>query len=284
MSKSYKESKPIFIVGSGRGGTTLLFQLLHGHPDLAYITNLTDHIPALPQLALFSRIPGLRSQKLFSPSIESIPAFEYCGITEESLPLTSQDVNDKVKSCLQKLVAQHAFWSGKPRFINKNTSNTMRISFLREIFPDALFIYIIRNGYGVVNSLTRVNWWANLKLWWLDQTPAEWEANGGNRYELAALHWKKQVITSRQDLLKVPPDQYHECRYEELLQDPKKELKKILEFAGLEWNNDFQRHFDSISIRSDNTEKWRDYLDADARKAIYDASGDVLDLLGYDKS
>lgn len=289
MDKSYRVVKPVFIVGSGRSGTTLLFRLLHGHPDLAYISNLTDNLPGLPQLSLFNRIRSIASLKLFRPSYESIPAFAKCGITEEQLisrkqPLTEQDVNDNVRQCFYKLVARHEVWSGKPRFINKNTSNTMRIRFLREIFPDALFVHIIRNGYGVVNSLTNVDWWRDLELWWLGQTPAQWEAGGGNRYELAALHWKRQLTHALEQLQYIPASQHHECRYEALLENPRREIRRILEFAGLEWNEGYQRYYDGVSVRSGNIERWRTRLDSDAKQAIFDASGDIIETLGYPKT
>ena len=276
--------RPVFIVGSGRGGTTLLFQLLAGHPELASISNLTDRFPSLPQLAVFNRITALNKYKLFSPSIESIPAFEHCGLTEQDIPLSETDASPAITSCLHKLVSNHQKWSGKTRFINKNTSNTMRIPFLKAVFPDARFVYIIRNGYGVVNSLTRVNWWNDLHLWWLGQTPAQWEANGGDRYELAAIHWKKQVEISQQELGKLPGDQYIECRYEDMLSNPKHVIQEILQFIGLDWNDGYQKHFDSINVRSDNIEKWKQYLNRDARQAIYDASGDMLEKLGYGKA
>ena len=286
MAKSDRGMRPIFLIGSGRSGTTILFELLHRHPQLAYVSNLTDCLPYFPQLAVLTRVPVLRAYKPFQPSIESLSAFDYCGITEDQLiekkhSLTEQDVDENAKYRLQRLVGRHVRWQGKSQFINKNTSNTMRIRYLLDIFPDALFIHIIRNGYGVVNSLINVKWWRELNLWWNGETPSQWEAGGGNPYELAALHWKRQVTVALDDSKHVPVRQYLECRYEELLEDPKSQIERILRFCQLDWNREFERHFQAHTVRRTNSEKWRSGLDSGAKRAVQNASGDLLETLGY---
>ena len=41
---------PLFIVGCGRSGTTIVYELLCEHPDLAWFSNYAERWPALPQL------------------------------------------------------------------------------------------------------------------------------------------------------------------------------------------------------------------------------------------
>ena len=41
---------------------------------------------------------------------------------------------------------------GKQRFVNKHPENSLRIRFLRKIFPDAIFIHMIRDGWPTVAS------------------------------------------------------------------------------------------------------------------------------------
>jgi hypothetical protein len=77
--------KPIFLIGSGRSGTTILFRLLCGHPDCAYVSNLTDQLSGYPQLAALSKSAVLRRYKPFQPSFEAISAFERFGINDEQL-------------------------------------------------------------------------------------------------------------------------------------------------------------------------------------------------------
>src|SRR5579883_1160482 len=52
--------KPIFIVGCHRSGTTVLYEALAKHPDLAYFTNASNQMPRAPILSnVFGRLTGL---------------------------------------------------------------------------------------------------------------------------------------------------------------------------------------------------------------------------------
>ena len=45
----------VFLIGTGRCGSTLVHQLLARHPDVGFISNLEDRVPGLPASA---RRPG----------------------------------------------------------------------------------------------------------------------------------------------------------------------------------------------------------------------------------
>jgi len=279
--------RPIFIVGSGRSGTTLLFRLLQGHPSLAWISRLTDRFPALPFLSAFSRIPALRQWRPFQPSTDAIRAYAHCGLTDDMLrrkgaSLTAQDADPASTERLRRMVASHAQWMGRDRFVNKSTMNTMRVGLLLHAFPDARFVHIVRNGYAVTNSLVRVAWWPDTHLWWMDTTPRRWEENGGDPYELAARNWSRQVgeIMGAKSL--VPAAQYFECRYERLITDTDSLLDELLRFCDLERNPAFDAHARAIAVRPGNEDKWRDQLDAAALETIARCAGDMLRALGYD--
>ncbi len=277
-------SKPIFVVGSGRSGTTLLYRLLVGHPDLAWVSRLTSVFPRLPQLSFFSRRPGRKTSRFFRPSYESTGMYRYCRVplpTRQRPSLTEADVMENSRKRLHRYVRAHVKWMRRSRFVNKNTNNTMRVRYLQRVFPDALIVHIIRNGYAVANSLFNVDFWPNLKLWWLGKTPQQWEKEGHEPLELCALHWKRQVgeILANKD--HIPPRQYFECRYEALLDDPAALLRDVLAFCRLDWNNVFQRHMDGIRMKGRNRDKWRSSLDGPAKEGVERAAGDLLAELGY---
>jgi len=278
--------KPIFIIGSGRSGTTLLYRLLCGHPDIAWFSGITDILPRFPQLSILSRFLKGKIKRLFGPSPEAINIYKFCGIDDSSLrskgtSLTERDVNKYSELMLYKTVAQHLKWMGKSRFISKNTTNSMRIRYLKHIFPDALFVHIIRNGYAVVNSLLNVKWWSDLELWWLSKTPKQREEKGGNPAELCARHWKRQVEEIMQNKEYIPPNQYLECRYEEVVDKPLSSLKRILEFCQLRWSDDFEKHIKSNPISNLSLDKWKDELDETSKKIIKKVAGDLIDYIGY---
>jgi hypothetical protein len=278
--------KPIFVVGSGRSGTTILYRLLTGHPDLAWVSRLTDRFPRLPQLAMLSNSETLRRSRMFQPSTDSVNVYDYCGLTTELLKekggsLTERDATSALSSRILGVAKSHCKWTGKPRFINKSTMNTMRIRLIKGIFPDALFVHIIRNGYGVANSLSKVKWWPKTEIWWENTTPEQWEKEGRNPYELCAMNWKRQVKEILRHRDHIPVDQYTECRYEDLMTDPKAIVKDVLRFCKLEWNDRFEKHVASTRINAANKDKWRAELDESAKRAIRESAGDLLAELGY---
>jgi hypothetical protein len=275
--------RPIFVFGSGRSGTTLLYSLLNAHADLAWVSRLTDRLPGLPGLAFLSRSTLLRRSRLFEPSTDAIGVYRHSGITVELLEekgraLTEKEVTPQSAQMLRRIVDVHTRSMGKSRFINKSTMNAMRIGMIRHIFPDACFVHILRNGYAVASSLLRVKWWPDADIWWLGTTPREWD---GDPVELAAMNWTRQVTEILAQKPNVPPDQFVECRYEDLLTDPIGTVRSITSICGLEWSDAYASHLRRIQIDPANRDKWKEQLDDDAKAAVRRVAGDLLDELGY---
>ena len=49
-------NKPIFIVGSGRSGTTLLYEILSVHEKVTWFSNYTNKFPQKPWLSYFNAL------------------------------------------------------------------------------------------------------------------------------------------------------------------------------------------------------------------------------------
>jgi hypothetical protein len=47
---------PFFGVACGRSGTTIVYELLCEHPDLAWLSNHAERLPAFPQLEALTRL------------------------------------------------------------------------------------------------------------------------------------------------------------------------------------------------------------------------------------
>ena len=52
--RSLKNS--LFILGTGRSGTTIVFRMLASHPELGWFSNYEERFPRVPQFALASRL------------------------------------------------------------------------------------------------------------------------------------------------------------------------------------------------------------------------------------
>jgi hypothetical protein len=287
-----KIDRPVFVIGCGRSGTTLLFRLLTKHPDLAWFSNYQDWYPNQPWIGSLSglwelpflgpklagRIPGLLG------SHESINIYKHCSIHDliwkRQASLTELDVSPEARRCFREYVARTLSYRGKTRFVNKDTNNCMRIRYLKAIFPDALFIHIIRDGRAVAYSLYKVDWWPKLTLWWAGFTPQEWQATGKPPIELCARHWCREVNEIQSALAELDPKDHIQVRYEDLASEPLTELKRLIEFTGLPWTARYETSVRKVKIENLNF-KWKERLSASERDILQATLGDLLDELGY---
>ena len=82
--------------------------------------------------------------------------------------------------------------------------------------------------------------------------------------------------------IKIPAEQYIECRYEELVTNPEKTLSQIISSCQLEWNPEFLNHIKRVGILNKNHLKWQNSLGNNAKEIVKKVAGDLIVSLGYD--
>jgi len=159
LKKSDLKYPPIFVVGTLRSGTTILYQYLNYYYKFAYFPNIARGKNAHhPYLSTY--LNG--SYKTFHPSFKS----SYGDIEGESSPSDGWEVfhrwfsyymnpSKTKKGDLNELLKLVSVFEKlyKAPFINKNNSNTLRIIELNHLFPNALFINVKRNIYDTLASV-----------------------------------------------------------------------------------------------------------------------------------
>jgi hypothetical protein len=118
--------RPIIILGSARSGTTLLAQLLKEHPTLAVWEEPTH---------IWRHRHAYRSSDI----------------------LTARDATPAISAYIRRQFESYLRASHKERFVEKTPSNCFRVPFIREVFPDALFVHLVRDGRAVTVS-AMVQW------------------------------------------------------------------------------------------------------------------------------
>ena len=112
---------PIIILGSPRSGTTLLGNTLSRHPAVAYAEE--------PRLVWRHGNDG------------------------RSDALRVEDARPEVVRHVREHFAAFVRDASRERLLEKTPSNALRPGFVDRIYPDALFVHVVRNGYDSALSI-----------------------------------------------------------------------------------------------------------------------------------
>lgn len=124
MSFSKTEFTFVFIIGSPRSGTTVLGELLDKHEDISQWYEpyfIWDHY-------FRDRIHDERS---------------------------AADATPKIRKQIYKNFIRYQKSSGSSVIVDKSPRNSLKIPFIRQIFPNARFIHLIRDGRDVTLSINK---------------------------------------------------------------------------------------------------------------------------------
>lgn len=269
-------SKPIIIIGSGRSGTTIISEIVFRHESLAWPSNYQERFPSLTSVNFLrnlfeNKLWHLQGQK---PQLNKVSAFnKFLFKPAEAYNfweyLTGPDINFsrgflindrapqkdavKIRSVFSKLVANQF----KKRLAFKITGPS-RIGYLTSIFPDAVFINIVREPLPTINSWLQVDFWQNKgkhQLWWqgaYTEKEEEWATKNADKPELlAGLQYKKIMDVSAKEIAQLK-NQCITVRYEDFVAAPSVIINKILGFAGLEKSPMIDKYLSSIKIYDQN--------------------------------
>lgn len=240
----------LFLVGCYNSGTTLLAELLSGHPDIS----------ALPTEGHFITDQFVKDYDLGLPRM-------WAG-REELFRLTEHDQGpDPVR--IKKEWGMRLDRS-KPILLEKSPPNTARVRWLQRHFAPASFVAIVRNGYAVAEGITRKADPRHLRDSW--------------PIEQSALQWRRSNEVLEEDAPHL--ERLMWVRYEDLVADPSAELNRIAEFVGLapfksfdasatlsiHERNDMLKDFNAESIQR---------LSPDQIAKVNQVAGDMLERYGY---
>lgn len=190
--------RPVFVVGLPRSGTTLVEQVLAGHPSVFAAGEL--------QLVreTFQKLPQALGRD--GTALECIPRLDRD---------TTRTLARSHESALQSL-------SGSaPRVVDKLPENALYLGWIATLFPEATIIYCRRDHRDVALScwlthLAQVRWACDI-----DHIAARI-----NHHARLMEHWR--------GVLPVP---IHEIDYESLVSDPEAAARGLIAWCGLEWDS-----------------------------------------------
>jgi hypothetical protein len=274
--------KPIFIVGTGRCGSTVFHRILAEHSEVAFFTAVIARYPAKLhwQRAVMgwwdSPVLGRILRYRLRPS-EAWRFWDYHvpGFSKPFRDLRDCDVTVNTKATLYQTLSR-IITRQRSRLLVKLTGWT-RVGFIKEVFPDAKIIHIIREPWSVVNSLLHVPWWRGWEgpeKWRWGPLSAEeeqlWKLYNESFLVLAAIQWKKVMeayYTSLNYLSEEKRKDVIEVYYRDLCSAESQVMENILTFCDLPYTNSFRQSLLKYNLESQDN-KWQKDLTVSQQKQL----------------
>jgi hypothetical protein len=124
---------------------------------------------------------------------------------------------DRIAGMYTGFQADYLARRGKARWAEKDPTYTLMLPFIEELFPDARYVHLVRDGHDVVASF-RDRW---------GYAAAARVARG---------EWKRYVLAARALAQGPTARRTHELRYEDLVADPEGTLRPLFAFLDEAWD------------------------------------------------
>ena len=281
-SKLLSDRPPVFLIGAARSGTKFLRDVLAVHPEVAAIPFDVNFIWRLGN--------------------EGVPHDE----------LTPAHLNDALKQRLNQRLRKASGAKSHQVLLEKTVSNGLRIPFIREVFPDAKFVHLLRDGRSVIESVHRV-WdlptsWAykirklpyfpltnisyakyllsnalpgksTARIWGIRYSGIEKDLEDEGRLAVCAHQWDCCVERAMESLEDVPAENQITVRYEDLVQD-ETAIQGIASFMGLSDPAPLLNHYRSV-VQTNLNSKWETVFTEAEKTMLQSIIGGTLGKLGY---
>lgn len=202
----------IFIGGCDRSGTTLLGAMLGAHPDCVCVPESQFK----EKLLRWEPAPDLETVHHFLTHHWRFKLWEMPIALEEIAAAYGEKKVSEIMLRLVQLYGQKVGLNGGSIWVDHTPHNIRQVRMLREIWPQAKFLHIVRDGRAVAASVLPLDWGPNSIVeaahFWIENTA----------YGLAA----EQAFG---------PEVIMRVKYEELVQNPEQVMQRVAAFAGLNY-------------------------------------------------
>jgi len=212
-------TRPFFVLGRGRSGTTLLARMLGGHPDACvapegfFVLNLRGRYGRGPwdaaRKAAFCR-DLLLERRMRTWGLD--PSAVRAALDAQGETLTFPGACRAVYAC-------YAAAAGRPgaRLLgDKNPHYSLFAAELGRLFPAARFVHVVRDPRDNVRSFQEV--------------PFDLQGTAALAYRW--LRYNREVLRAAA----AAPDRFLRVRFEDLVAAPEPELRRIAAFLELGWD------------------------------------------------
>jgi tetratricopeptide (TPR) repeat protein len=221
---------PIFIVGLPRAGSTLLEQILASHSAIEGTMELPDI------LSIARRLGGRKKRGDLSAYPEMLGTF------------TADDFKNLGEEFLERTRIHRKL--GRPFFIDKTPHNFAHIGLIHLILPNAKIVDARRHPMGCCFSCFKQHF-----------------ARGHHfTYDLTDLGlYYSDYVELMAHFDTVLPGRIHRVIYEQMVEDPEAEIRRLLDYCGLLFEEQCLRYYENQrAVRTASSEQVRLPIFADA--------------------
>lgn len=269
--------RPIFIVGMNRSGTSFLRDCVSTSPEIACWDEMNEMWDPLGYPWESARRP--RPHWTIEPA--------------SYIDATSEDVGAAYYRAVPGMCSARACaergWFAKFRFLNKCPMNTLRIPLLLKLFPDAVFISVVRNPLAVIRS------WTQKAIPKLEEHPRSGIRQNGHgemeytidgvRYswiqvvEKAAKSHCHVVERHLDDLSQLPESRKYQTRYEDFLQNIHGVIREI--DARFDLDSSLRPWSEIPASQASRNHKYQEQFDQRTREVILRHCQPLMHRLNY---
>jgi hypothetical protein len=280
VTRGLRSKAPVFVLGSGRSGTKLLYHMLLSSGGFAIYHGESN---AFNLLGLrFGDLSKRTSRRRLLDHWLRSQMFYRSDLTREEIEPRIMEECHNAGDFLRILMEAIARKQGVERWAECTPNHLLYLPLIKKLIPDALIVHIVRDGRDVTVSLQRIGW---IK-------PLPWDRKRALFAPALFWHW---IISKGRKYGKQMGGDYMEVRYEDLVQNPRPTLARIGDFIehDLDYDRILKNPLGAVqkpnsSFRGDGREmetgslgRWKTVLSPDDTAKMESIIGDLLIELDY---
>jgi hypothetical protein len=283
MNSSFlsKGRRPVFVLGSPRSGTTLLYHMILSAGNFAvYRTESNVFNLLVPR---FGDLNVRRNRQALMKVWLGSKLFTCSGLEAREIEAKVLEECRSGGDFLRIVMEAVARKQGVERWADCTPDHLLYLSTIKREIPEALVVHILRDGRDVALSLDKQRW----------IRPFPWDR--GKSVLVAGLYWQWIVNKGRKDGCALGAD-YKEIHFEDLIQSPRAVLARLGQFIqhDLDYDRILKVGIGSVSDPNTSFEqesgnsgfnpvgRWRNHF-ASGQLAVFESmAGRTLEELGYE--
>lgn len=276
----WRSKAPVFVIGCGRSGTTLLYHMILSAGNFAVYRTESNAINLLEPR--FGDLSVSRHKRNLLEAWYNSRLYTLSGLDRDQIgKMVMADVRNG-GDFLRVIMEQMCRQQGVERWADCTPEHILHLPRIKQTIPNALIVHIIRDGRDSALSTDKQGYIRRLP----------WDRRPG--VMACGLYWEWMVNTGRRDG-RLLGDDYIEVHFEELVTNPRETLARLGSFIQHELDYDRIKSTGIGSVSEPNTsfkakpgqefspvQRWKTSYTPEDLATMEVLIGDTLRDLGYE--